>query len=82
MSSTAVFVRHRITAPEFDWDDYRCIDVKGEVVILFTNELPSEALKSFGGKALTYYGRWTRTKLSAPRTPSFVRSMAPSSNAT
>ena len=55
----AVFVGHGITAPEFDWDDYKGIDVKGKVVVLFTNEPPSDDPKFFGGKALTYYGRWT-----------------------
>ncbi len=55
----AVFVGHGITAPEFGWDDYKDIDVKGKVVVLFTNEPPSDDPKYFGGKALTYYGRWT-----------------------
>jgi Zn-dependent M28 family amino/carboxypeptidase len=55
----AVFVGHGITAPEFGWDDYKDVDVKGKVVVLFTNEPPSEDPKLFGGKALTYYGRWT-----------------------
>ncbi len=55
----AIFVGHGITAPEFDWDDYRGIDVKGKIVVLFTNEPPSEDPKFFGGRALTYYGRWT-----------------------
>jgi Zn-dependent M28 family amino/carboxypeptidase len=55
----AVFVGHGITAPEFGWDDYKDIDVKGKVVVLFTNEPPSDDPKWFGGKALTYYGRWT-----------------------
>ena len=55
----AVFVGHGITAPEFNWDDYKDIDVKGKVVVLFTNEPPSDNPKYFGGKALTYYGRWT-----------------------
>jgi Zn-dependent M28 family amino/carboxypeptidase len=55
----AVFVGHGITAPEFDWDDYKGIDVKGKVVVLFTNEPPSNDPKFFGGTALTYYGRWT-----------------------
>ena len=55
----AIFVGHGITAPEFDWDDYKGVDVKGKVVVLFTNEPPSEDPKFFGGKALTYYGRWT-----------------------
>jgi Zn-dependent M28 family amino/carboxypeptidase len=55
----AVFLGHGITAPEFDWDDYKGVDVKGKVVVLFTNEPPSDDPKFFGGKALTYYGRWT-----------------------
>src|SRR6516225_4729076 len=55
----AIFMGHGITAPEFDWDDYRETDVKGKVVVLFTNEPPSNDPKFFGGKALTYYGRWT-----------------------
>lgn len=55
----AVFVGHGITAPEFNWDDYKGVDVKGKVVVLFTNEPPSDDPKFFGGKALTYYGRWT-----------------------
>lgn len=55
----AIFVGHGISAPEFDWDDYKDVDVKGKVVVLFTNEPPSEDPKFFGGRALTYYGRWT-----------------------
>jgi Zn-dependent M28 family amino/carboxypeptidase len=55
----AVFVGHGITAPEFGWDDYKDVDVKGKVVVLFTNEPPSDDPKFFGGNALTYYGRWT-----------------------
>jgi Zn-dependent M28 family amino/carboxypeptidase len=59
VDAEAIFVGHGITAPEFDWDDYRGVDVKGKVVILFTNEPPSDDPKFFGGPALTYYGRWT-----------------------
>jgi Zn-dependent M28 family amino/carboxypeptidase len=55
----AIFMGHGITAPEFDWDDYRETDVKGKVVVLFTNEPPSNDPKFFAGTALTYYGRWT-----------------------
>lgn len=57
--SEVIFVGHGITAPEFGWDDYNGIDVKGKVVVLFTNEPPSDDPKFFGGNALTYYGRWT-----------------------
>jgi Zn-dependent M28 family amino/carboxypeptidase len=55
----AIFLGHGITAPEFGWDDYKGVDVKGKVVVLFTNEPPSTDPKFFGGTALTYYGRWT-----------------------
>jgi Zn-dependent M28 family amino/carboxypeptidase len=55
----AIFVGHGITAPEFGWDDYADTDVKGKIVVLFTNEPPSNDAKFFGGTALTYYGRWS-----------------------
>jgi Zn-dependent M28 family amino/carboxypeptidase len=55
----AVFVGHGIVAPEYQWDDYRGIDVRGKVAVLFTNEPPSDDPKFFTGRALTYYGRWT-----------------------
>lgn len=55
----AIFVGHGIAAPEFQWDDYKGVDVRGKVLVLFTNEPPSEDPKFFDGRALTYYGRWT-----------------------
>lgn len=55
----AVFVGHGITAPEFNWDDYAGIDVRGKVVVMFTGEPPSNDPAFFAGPALTYYGRWT-----------------------
>lgn len=55
----AVFVGHGISAPVYDWDDYRGIDVKNKIVIAFTNEPPSQDPKFFGGAALTYFGRWS-----------------------
>jgi Zn-dependent M28 family amino/carboxypeptidase len=54
----AVFVGHGITAPEFQWDDYKGLDVTGKVLIMFTGEPPSTDPKFFDGRALTYYGRW------------------------
>ncbi len=54
-----IFVGHGITAPEFGWDDYKGVDAKGKIVVLFTNEPPSEDPKFFNARALTYYGRWT-----------------------
>ena len=55
----AVFIGHGITAPEFKWDDFKGVDVTDKVVVLFTNEPPSNDPKFFDGRALTYYGRWT-----------------------
>jgi len=55
----AVFVGHGITAPEYQWDDYKGVNVRGKVVVLFTGEPPSNDPKFFAGPALTYYGRWT-----------------------
>jgi Zn-dependent M28 family amino/carboxypeptidase len=58
IDAEAVFVGHGIRAPEFGWNDYENTDVKGKLVVLFTNEPPSEDPAFFGGRALTYYGRW------------------------
>ncbi|MBV9268427.1 MAG: M28 family peptidase [Acidobacteriaceae bacterium] len=55
----AIFVGHGISAPEYSWDDYKGVDVKGKVLIFFTNEPPSNTPDFFAGPALTYYGRWT-----------------------
>jgi Zn-dependent M28 family amino/carboxypeptidase len=54
-----VFVGFGITAPEYNWDDYKGVDLKGKVALLFVNEPASDDAKFFKGKALTYYGRWT-----------------------
>lgn len=54
-----VFVGYGIHAPEYNWDDYKGLDVKGKVVLVIVNEPPSEDAAFFKGKALTYYGRWT-----------------------
>jgi Zn-dependent M28 family amino/carboxypeptidase len=54
----AVFVGHGIEAPEFKWNDFKDADLKDKVLVLFTNE-PLVDPKLFGGRALTYYGRWT-----------------------
>ena len=59
IDAEAVFVGRGIVAPEFGWDDYKGVDVKGKIVVLFTNEPPSQDPEFFGGKALTYYGRWS-----------------------
>ena len=54
-----VFVGYGATAPEFNWDDYAGVDVKGKVVMCIVGDPPSDDPKFFAGKALTYYGRWT-----------------------
>ena len=54
-----VFVGYGITAPEFGWNDYAGVDVKGKVVLCIVGDPPSDDAKFFAGKALTYYGRWT-----------------------
>lgn len=53
-----IFAGHGITAPEYKWDDFKGIDVKGKVLAIFTNEPPSDDPKFFDGINLTYYGRW------------------------
>lgn len=59
VDAEAVFVGHGIFAPEFQWDDFKGVDVKGKVLVLFTNEPASDDPRFFDGRALTYYGRWT-----------------------
>jgi Zn-dependent M28 family amino/carboxypeptidase len=54
-----VFVGYGIHAPEYQWDDYAGVDLKGKVALLIVNEPPSNDESFFKGKALTYYGRWT-----------------------
>jgi Zn-dependent M28 family amino/carboxypeptidase len=54
-----VFVGYGIKAPEYDWDDYKTVDLHGKVALLFVNEPSSDDPDFFKGKALTYYGRWT-----------------------
>ena len=55
----AIFVGHGIVAPEFHWDDFKGVDVKGKMLVLFTNEPASNDPKFFARCALTYYGRWS-----------------------
>jgi Zn-dependent M28 family amino/carboxypeptidase len=53
-----VYVGYGIEAPEYNWDDYKGVDVSGKVLLMLVNEPPSDDPKFFKGKALTYYGRW------------------------
>jgi len=59
VDAPVVFVGYGITAPEYQWDDYKGYDLKGKVALLFVNEPVSDDPKFFKGKPLTYYGRWT-----------------------
>jgi Zn-dependent M28 family amino/carboxypeptidase len=54
-----VYVGYGINAPEYKWDDYKGVDVKGKVLLMLVNEPPSDDPNFFKGRALTYYGRWT-----------------------
>ena len=54
-----VYVGYGIEAPEYKWNDYKDVDVRGKVLLMLVNEPPSDDPNFFKGKALTYYGRWT-----------------------
>jgi Zn-dependent M28 family amino/carboxypeptidase len=66
-NSDVVFVGYGIVAPEYGWDDYKDVDVRGKTILMLINDPPipdpkdSSKLddKMFKGKAMTYYGRWT-----------------------
>jgi Zn-dependent M28 family amino/carboxypeptidase len=61
-NSEIVFVGYGVNAPERGWNDYAGIDVKGKTVVILVNDpdWQTEGLEGpFGGKAMTYYGRWT-----------------------
>ena len=55
----AVFVGYGIVAPEYGWNDYAGIDVKGKIVVTLVNDPGLQDSTIFRGKILTYYGRWT-----------------------
>ncbi len=66
-NSELVFVGYGVEAPEFDWNDFKDVDVRGKTIIVLVNDpqVPDPADPSrlddatFGGRAMTYYGRWT-----------------------
>jgi len=51
-----VFVGYGIDAPDYDWDDYKGVDVSGKVLVMFVSQ---PDIGKFAGQSLTYYGRWT-----------------------
>ena len=55
-----VFVGYGVAAPERHWDDFKGADLKGKLAIVLINDPDYETgVGDFGGKAMTYYGRWT-----------------------
>jgi Zn-dependent M28 family amino/carboxypeptidase len=56
-----VFVGYGVTAPEYKWDDFKNVDVRGKILLLLVNDPPAPPTEPdlFGGNAMTYYGRWT-----------------------
>jgi Zn-dependent M28 family amino/carboxypeptidase len=59
VDAPVVFVGYGIDAPEYRWNDFKGVVVKGKVLLLIVNEPPSHDVKFFNGEAMTYYGRWT-----------------------
>jgi Zn-dependent M28 family amino/carboxypeptidase len=65
--SELVFVGYGVVAPEFNWDDYKGVDVTGKTLVMLVSDPPvADPSKpgeldpnTFGGRAMTYYGRWT-----------------------
>lgn len=65
--SELVFVGYGVVAPEYGWDDYKGVDVRGKTLVMLINDPPIPDPKTpgeldpkmFKGKAMTYYGRWT-----------------------
>jgi Zn-dependent M28 family amino/carboxypeptidase len=65
--SELVFVGYGVSAPEYGWDDFKGVDVTGKTLVMLIGdppvadpETPAELdAKMFGGRAMTYYGRWT-----------------------
>ncbi|MEY2880170.1 MAG: hypothetical protein RLZZ15_2550 [Verrucomicrobiota bacterium] len=65
-NTDVVFVGYGVVAPEYGWDDYKGVDVRGKTVVMLINDPPVTDPatgkldpKIFGGTAMTYYGRWT-----------------------
>jgi Zn-dependent M28 family amino/carboxypeptidase len=59
--SELVFVGYGVVAPEYDWNDYRGLDVAGKTVVILVNDpgFADPDAGRFNGRAMTYYGRWT-----------------------
>ena len=65
INAPMVFVGYGVSAPERGWDDFKGVDLKGKVAVILVNDPDFEAAPGepvagkFGGKTMTYYGRWT-----------------------
>ena len=63
LNAELVFVGYGVNAPELKWNDYKgaAEDYRGKILVMMVNDPPANASEPnlFGGKALTYYGRWT-----------------------
>ncbi|MFL6244729.1 MAG: M28 family peptidase [Thermoanaerobaculia bacterium] len=61
LDSDLVFVGHGVSAPEYQWDDYKGLDAHGKTLIMLVDDPPATAKEPdlFKGRARTYYGRWT-----------------------
>lgn len=57
LDAELVFLGYGVTAPEQKWDDYAKLDMKGKIAVVFVGDPPVDDGR-FGGKAMTYYGRW------------------------
>lgn len=66
-NSDMIFVGYGVAAPEYGWDDFKDVDVRGKTLVILINDPPVPDAKNreklddtmFKGKAMTYYGRWT-----------------------
>ncbi|MFC4210269.1 M28 family metallopeptidase [Pedobacter lithocola] len=58
-NSPLVFAGYGIVAPEYGWNDYKNLDVKGKIVVVLINDPGFSDSTLFRGKNMTYYGRWT-----------------------
>jgi Zn-dependent M28 family amino/carboxypeptidase len=67
VNAPVIFCGYGVVAPEYHWDDFKGVDVRGKVIVVLVNDPPVPDPhdpskldpKMFGGKAMTYYGRWT-----------------------
>ena len=67
LDADMVFVGYGVVAPEYQWDDFKGVNVKGKIIVVLINDPPVPDPqdpskldeKTFKGKAMTYYGRWT-----------------------